>query len=63
VNQKVTYLTKESLTKEVSFNYDQFRKYCLIEGKDDLGYLLDKTDEINKYLERNKENRFFSTHK
>ncbi|MCX8514641.1 MAG: 3-isopropylmalate dehydratase small subunit [Pseudomonadota bacterium] len=31
------------------FNYDQFRRYCLLQGLDDLNYLLTHTKEISAY--------------
>ncbi len=35
-----------------SFGIDPFRKLCLLEGVDDLGYILSKSDEINSFEAR-----------
>jgi 3-isopropylmalate/(R)-2-methylmalate dehydratase small subunit len=35
--------------QEMGFDIDPFRKMCLLEGLDDLGYLLSKEDEIAAY--------------
>lgn len=41
--------------KEVSFEYDSFRKHCLLNGLDDLDYIFSKKDEVDRFmLERNK---------
>lgn len=37
--------------KGYHFDYDGFRKHCLINGLDDLDYLMSHTGEINKYEE------------
>ena len=42
-----------------SFSYDPFRKHCLINGLDDIDYILDKNDEIEVF--RSRQPRFFST--
>lgn len=44
-----------------NFNYDKFSKHCLINGLDELDYILSKNDEIEKHQRENKENRFYST--
>ncbi len=42
------------------FNYDPFRKHCLLNGVDDLDYLLSKRDKIKQYRERTKATDFYS---
>jgi 3-isopropylmalate/(R)-2-methylmalate dehydratase small subunit len=37
----------------VKFHYDKFRKHCLLNGLDDLDYLLSQEEDIKRY-ERNK---------
>jgi len=44
-NQKVT----DSIAFEASFAVDQFRKYCLINGLDDIGLTLQHADKISSY--------------
>lgn len=44
VNQKISFAGE---TQE--FNYDAYRKHCLIEGLDDLDYLLSCSKEIESY--------------
>lgn len=38
-------------SKEYSFNYDSYRKHCLLEGLDDLTYLLSCEKQITHYEE------------
>ena len=38
----------------VSFEIDKFRKYCLLNGLDDIGLTLKKTDAIQRFEERQK---------
>ncbi len=44
-NQKVT----DSITFEASFAVDDFRKYCLINGLDDIGLTLQDADKISAF--------------
>ncbi len=41
----------------LSFEIDEFRKYCLLEGLDDIGLTLQHADEIRAF-----EQRYFATH-
>jgi len=41
----------------ISFDIDPFRRRCLLEGLDDIGLTLQKTDAIDAYESRNGENR------
>ena len=41
--------------KEYSFEVDEFRKYCLLNGLDDIGLTLQHADEIRAYEKRRKE--------
>ena len=34
---------------KVSFNYDSFRKHCLLEGLDDIDYILSNQAEVEKF--------------
>ena len=47
--------------KELSFDYDPFRKHCLLNGLDDIDYILSHNQDIQEFRERQKEHRFFST--
>lgn len=47
--------------KEWSFEYDQFRKHCLLNGLDDLDYLRSRSDVINHKREELARNIFFSS--
>lgn len=44
VNQTISYLGKQ-----YSFDYDSFRKHCLLNGQDDLDYLLSFIKDIESY--------------
>lgn len=48
--QKVTTLTGESF----SFEVDEFRKYCLLNGLDDIGLTLQHVDDIRAYEDKRK---------
>jgi 3-isopropylmalate/(R)-2-methylmalate dehydratase small subunit len=41
--------------KIYKFEVDSFKKYCLLEGLDDIGLTLKKSDEISQFEVRNKE--------
>ena len=47
--------TVEFLGKKYSFNYDPFKKHCLINGLDTLDYILSKKSEIERFQEMRKE--------
>ncbi len=40
---------------EISFEVDEFRKYCLLNGLDDIGMTLQHTDDIRAYEARRKQ--------
>jgi len=40
---------------EIPFEVDSFRKYCLLEGLDDIGLTLQHVDEIRAYEERRRQ--------
>ncbi len=46
--------------KSAAFDYDPFRKHCLLNGLDDLDYILSHQAEIEKYHQRDGERLFFS---
>jgi len=43
------------------FEYDPFRKHCLLNGLDDLDYLLSKREEIEYFRKLQEGTRFFSS--
>ncbi len=43
--------------EELAFDIDEFRKYCLLNGLDDIGLTLQHADEIRAF-----EQRYFATH-
>jgi len=45
----------ELLTEKTTFEIDEFRKYCLLNGLDDIGLTLQHADEIKAYEERRKQ--------
>jgi 3-isopropylmalate/(R)-2-methylmalate dehydratase small subunit len=49
-NQKIS-----TTNKQYSFEYDPFRKTCLMEGLDDMVYLITKKDIISKFEQSNKD--------
>lgn len=48
-NQKV-----RAGNKEYAFEVDAFRKHCLLEGLDDIGLTLQKSDKIDEFESKNK---------
>lgn len=46
---------------EHHFNYDAFRKHCLLNGLEDLDYLLSKKNEIETFRGKQEEIRFYQT--
>lgn len=46
---------------EQSFNYDPFRKHCLLNGLEDLDYLLSKSEGIARFRKEQKITRFYQT--
>ena len=38
--------------EKIAFEVDEFRKYCLLEGLDDIGLTLSHADDIRAYEER-----------
>lgn len=60
-------LSKQTVTRTdgrtYPFEYDPFRKYCLLEGLDDLDYMLARLDTIEAYRARRAEDFFFSMEK
>jgi 3-isopropylmalate/(R)-2-methylmalate dehydratase small subunit len=43
------------------FDYDPFRKFCLLNGHDDIDYILSRKKEIDEFRSQQDEHRFFST--
>lgn len=54
---------KFSSGKELSFDYDSFRKHCLLNGLEDLEYILSESEAVNEYMKKRSENLFYSTEK
>ena len=54
-------LEKQQITTKTgevfNFEIDSFRKHCLLNGLDDIGLTLEKTSDIDKYEEDNKESK------
>lgn len=50
-------------SKTFSFEYDPFRKHCLLNGLDDIEYILSFKDNIDAYREENETNWSVSTSK
>lgn len=46
---------------EHRFNYDAFRKHCLLNGLEDLDYLLSKKEEVEKFRKKQEKIRFYRT--
>lgn len=47
--------------RKIHFPFDSFRKHCILNGLDDLDYLLAKQEEINKFFAASSERRFFTS--
>ena len=47
--------------KEHRFEYDSFRKHCLLNGLDDIDYIMSHKADIDSYRAKRREKRFFST--
>jgi 3-isopropylmalate/(R)-2-methylmalate dehydratase small subunit len=60
VNLEKQLVSSETGT-EWSFDYDPFRKHCLLNGLDDLDYLRSKLDVINAKKKEQSVNWFYST--
>ena len=43
------------------FDFDPFRKHCILNGLDDIDYILSKEDEIKAFRQKQEEKRFFSS--
>jgi len=44
-----------------SFDYDPFRKHCMLNGLDDIDYILSHKSKIDQFRRQQDNNRFFST--
>ena len=47
--------------KSLAFKYDPFRKHCLLNGLDDIDYILSHQDEISSFRTKQEEIRFYNT--
>lgn len=47
--------------RKINFAYDSFRRHCLLNGLDDIDYILSNRSEIDAFRSRQAEHRFFST--
>jgi len=43
------------------FSYDEFRKHCLINGLDDIDYILSHKDSVSEYMTEREKVRFCRT--
>lgn len=57
-NQKV----ETQFGQTYSFDYDSFRKHCLLNGLDDIDYILSAKQEVEAFRKTQDANRFYSTH-
>lgn len=55
LEKQVVIEKDELLTEETSFEIDEFRKYCLLNGLDDIGLTLKHADDIKAYEEKRKQ--------
>jgi 3-isopropylmalate/(R)-2-methylmalate dehydratase small subunit len=46
---------------QFTFEYDQFRKECILKGLDDLDYILNYSREIDEWQKNHQKNIYFST--
>ena len=46
---------------EHSLDYNPFRKHCLLNGLEDLDYILSHQEQIDEYRKKNADKKFFST--
>ena len=44
-----------------NFNYESFSKHCLLNGLDELDYILSKRDKIEAFFAKQKERQYFNT--
>ncbi len=49
--------------RKISFPFDSFRKHCILNGHDDMDYLLSKKSEISDFRKKQEPYRFFTTEK
>lgn len=58
-------LTQQTVTlphnQILMFEYDQFRKYCLLDGLDDVDYILSHQEEIKRFRQKQESIAKFST--
>ena len=54
-------LVTRAAGEELHFDFDQFRKYCIMNGLDDLDYLLSKKAEIEAWDRQRRPQPFFSS--
>ncbi len=47
--------------RTVSFDYDPFRKHCLLNGLEDLDYIFSKQKEVDEFMKKRSELLFHST--
>jgi 3-isopropylmalate/(R)-2-methylmalate dehydratase small subunit len=60
VNLETQTVTLPDGTQE-RFDYDLFRRHCLLNGHDDLDYLLSHSAQISEWKKARRENLFYST--
>lgn len=53
--------TVEAQGTTFEFEYDPFRKHCLLHGLDDINYILSESSSIENYRKAHEPYRFFST--
>jgi len=55
LEKQVVIEADEFLSEETHFEVDEFRKYCLLNGLDDIGLTLQHAEEIKAYEEKRKQ--------
>lgn len=61
ININLPEQTLSCLDATYNFAYDPFRKHCLLNGLDDLDYLLNLKKEIAEFRDKQNSHRFFNT--
>jgi len=50
--QKVVFEDGSDAGRELSFEYDSFRKHCLLQGLDDIDYILSEQEQIKEFRDK-----------
>ena len=59
--EKLMVIVTSSLGVEsIPFSYDPFRRHCILEGLDDISYIMSAKSEIDSYRAAQEKVRFYS---